>query len=224
MTGPLCDDTAHSRFKRRANSLFWDGLALAAGLHFCLFAFWPEMTAGDMARSAHALEAIELPPDIRVPPPPEHITRPARPVASATALDDVTLPPTTFDAHPPSTLTAPPTPGGQRLEDAYRFTPMTLAPRLLNPDEVQRALERRYPRMLRDAGIGGSVVVQFFIDEDGNVLRRQLGATSGYTDLDEAALGVAGVMRFAPAMHRDRRVPVWVEIPVVFRIRSPERA
>jgi outer membrane biosynthesis protein TonB len=36
---------------------------------------------------------------------------------------------------------------------------------------VQRALERNYPPLLRDAGIGGTPVVWFFIDENGRVLK-----------------------------------------------------
>jgi TonB family protein len=34
--------------------------------------------------------------------------------------------------------------------------------------------------------------------------------------LDQAALAVARVMRFSPAMNRDRDVAVWVEIPIIF--------
>jgi periplasmic protein TonB len=81
------------------------------------------------------------------------------------------------------------------------------------------ALVRNYPPLLRDAGIGGTPVVWFLIDEDGRVLRTQLSRPSGYAALDEAALAVARMMRFSPALNRDRRVQVWVEIPIVFTAR-----
>ena len=98
------------------------------------------------------------------------------------------------------------------------FTPMTVRPELKNTSEVQRALVRNYPPLLRDAGIGGTPVVWFLIDENGNVVKTQLSKTSGHAALDEAAIRVAELMKFSPALNRDKRVAVWVEIPIVFRV------
>ncbi|HEX7118545.1 MAG TPA: TonB family protein [Longimicrobiales bacterium] len=97
------------------------------------------------------------------------------------------------------------------------FTPMTVKPRLKNAREVARALERHYPPILRDSGIGGTVVLWFLIDEQGNVVKTQLRKSSGYDALDEAAPKVAAVMKFSPAMNRDEKVKVWVEIPITFQ-------
>jgi TonB family protein len=116
---------------------------------------------------------------------------------------------------------------GARIEDGPTFTPMTVRPELRNQNDVQRALVASYPPMLRDAGIGGTPVVWFLIDEDGMVRRTQLSRTSGFPALDHAALDVASVMQFSPALNRDKRVMVWVEIPIVFTARggrSPEEA
>jgi protein TonB len=104
----------------------------------------------------------------------------------------------------------------ENIEAAPAFTPMTIRPELKNQDEVARALERAYPPLLRDAGIGGTTVVWFFIDEKGTVVKTQLNQTSGYDALDEAALKVANVMRFSPAKNRDQIVRVWVQIPIKF--------
>ena len=93
---------------------------------------------------------------------------------------------------------------------------MTVRPELRNSSAVQAALVRNYPPLLRDAGIGGSPVVWFFIDENGKVIKTQLSKPSGYQALDEAALNVAQLMQFSPAYNRDKKVPVWVEIPIVF--------
>jgi len=99
---------------------------------------------------------------------------------------------------------------------APTFTPMTVAPELLNRAEVSRALEASYPPLLREAGIGGSPTVHFYIDSLGVLRRTLLAKSSEYPALDEAALNVAQSMKFSPAMNRDRRVNVWVEIPIVF--------
>ena len=80
-----------------------------------------------------------------------------------------------------------------------------------------RALEREYPPLLRDAGIGGTVKVWFFIDENGVVRNQVVHETSGHEALDAAALRVAPVFRFTPALNRDKAVPVWVSLPITFR-------
>jgi protein TonB len=98
------------------------------------------------------------------------------------------------------------------------FTPHTVRPELTNGEEVQRALIREYPPMLRDAQIGGTVVVWLFIDTNGVVENSKVQTPSGYPMLDAAALAVANTMRFTAAMNRDQKVPVWVSIPITFRV------
>ncbi len=99
---------------------------------------------------------------------------------------------------------------------APAFTPYTVAPRLKNRDETARALQRFYPDMLREAGVGGRVLVWFLIDETGHVRKYQVKESSGHDALDQAALKVADVMEFTPALNRDQKVPVWVALPIVF--------
>ena len=106
------------------------------------------------------------------------------------------------------------------LADAPTFTPYTVRPDLVNEREVQRALEREFPPILRDAGIGGTVNVHFFIDTEGVVQRVLVAQTSGHEALDEAALRVARVFRFTPALNEDEVVPVWIAIPITFQIRE----
>jgi protein TonB len=99
------------------------------------------------------------------------------------------------------------------------FTPFTVAPQLQNRDEVGRALEREYPSLLRDAGVGGKVDVWIRISEKGAVENVQVHTSSGQPALDDAALKVAQVMKFSAAMNRDKQVPVWVSIPITFQVR-----
>jgi TonB family protein len=81
---------------------------------------------------------------------------------------------------------------------------------------VQRELERNYPPLLRDAGIGGDALMWLYIDETGRARITQLNESTGYPALDEAAARVAATMEFTPALNRSRPVPVWVQIPVKF--------
>jgi TonB family protein len=111
-----------------------------------------------------------------------------------------------------------PAQAGERVDPGAGpvFTPMTVQPRLRNSDEVVRALRDHYPPLLRDAGIGGTARVWVLVDEEGVVRRAQLATSSGYDALDQAALRVAGEMRFTPARNRDEAVQVWVALPVTF--------
>ncbi|MCY4397864.1 MAG: M56 family metallopeptidase [Gemmatimonadetes bacterium] len=105
---------------------------------------------------------------------------------------------------------------GADLSSEPAFTPFTVAPDYTNASEVRRALESEYPPLLRDAGIGGTVLVWFFIDEAGTVRNSFVNESSGSEALDEAALRVAPVFKFTPALNRDRAVPVWVSLPITF--------
>lgn len=213
-------ETANDRFKAGFANWFWGGVAVAAIVHFLAFALWPEMSVADYSTSEDVLTSIELPPEIEIPPPPQAIARPATPVITDAQIDDdITIASTTFEDNPVENLPPPPSATAGASEDLSRaptFTPMTVRPELRNSSAVQAALVRNYPPLLRDAGIGGSPIVWFFIDENGKVVKTQLSKPSGYQALDEAALNVAQLMQFSPAYNRDKKVPVWVEIPIVF--------
>ena len=214
-------ETENDRFKRSFGSWFWGSMIAATVFHFMLFQFWPTQTAEDVSFTAEELEMIELPPEIEIPPPPEAISRPATPVmATADIDDDITIAPTTFADNPIEDLPPPPTDDGvSDISAAPVFTPMTVRPEIRNRSAVQQALMREYPPLLRDAGIGGTVVVWFFITEDGIVQDKRVSQSSGQLRLDEAALRVADVFRFTPALNRDKRVQVWIEVPIVFQVR-----
>jgi TonB family protein len=108
------------------------------------------------------------------------------------------------------------TASGSGIPGRPTFTPFSVAPRVINAEEVRRAMMQAYPSELRDEGIGGTVEVYFFIDEDGHVQANRINSSSGHPTLDEAALAVAGLYRFSPARNRDARRPVWVTFPITF--------
>jgi protein TonB len=212
-------ETANDRFKQGWGNWFWGAVVAATVLHFMLFAFFPQLSAENVAYDTEALEAIELPPEIEIPPPPQQIARPATPIISDATIDeDITIAPTTFEDNPIENLPPPPstTTGSEDISRAPTFTPYTVKPELRNTSAVASALQRNYPALLRDAGIGGTTIMWFFIDEAGKVIKTQIFKTSGYDALDEAADKVANIMQFTPALNRDKKVQVWVQIPITF--------
>lgn len=70
-------------------------------------------------------------------------------------------------------------------------------------------LEPSYPRLLKDARIGGVKLLWVFIDAMGTAKNRKVTASSGYGELDEVAQQVM-------LGTRDLRVPVSIQIPVTF--------
>jgi protein TonB len=213
-------ETENDRFKRSFSSWFWGSMIAATVVHFAIFQFWPTLTAEDVSFTAEELETIELPPEIEIPPPPKSIARPATPVISTATVDeDITIAPTTFEENPVEDLPPPPAEESTDIAAAPVFTPMTVKPELKNTREVIAAMMRAYPPILKDAGIGGQALVWFFIDERGRVLDKRIFRSSGHEQLDEAALEVASVYQFTPALNRDKIVKVWLQIPITFEVR-----
>ena len=211
------NESANGRFKRSFESWFWGSMITATVAHFGFFALLEFGEVPDV--SVHTTPTPLIPPPvIPIPPAPEAIARPATPVVAAVTIDEeITIAPVTFDKNPVDNLPRPPEEVKTNMRDARGFSVYTVAPRYTNVDEVRRALEREYPALLRDAGIGGTVQMWFFIDEYGDVQDQEVRTSSGHPALDEAALRVAPVFRFTPALNRDKAVPVWVSLPIIFR-------
>ncbi|HET9985750.1 MAG TPA: TonB family protein [Longimicrobiales bacterium] len=108
-------------------------------------------------------------------------------------------------------------PGVTRAPRTASAPPEALAPRPRDPAELERAVRRLYPPRLREAGIGGTVVVRALVDGTGRVLASRVAKSSGHAALDAAALKVLEATTFTPAPGPDRRAPAWIELPVVFR-------
>jgi TonB family protein len=95
--------------------------------------------------------------------------------------------------------------------------PYAVAPEPLNREEARRVLVREYPPVARESGRGGTTLLWLLVDTTGAVRSAQLKTSSGDRAIDMAALRVARVLRFAPALNRDQRVPFWVQVPVSLR-------
>ncbi|GMV04041.1 MAG: hypothetical protein AMXMBFR53_03220 [Gemmatimonadota bacterium] len=117
------------------------------------------------------------------------------------------------DPEPP-----PPSRTAEELAAEPVFTPFTVAPSILNRVDIIRAMEEAYTPEMREARLVGTVRVYFFIDAEGRVARTLIDDSSGVPELDEAALRIAQVYEFSPALNKDTKVPVWVSFPISFRV------
>ena len=217
------EPAANDRLKRSFNSWFWGAVLAATLLHFSLLAFWPEMETADVSFTAEQIQQVDVVQEFEIPPPPEQIQRPAIPVISTdiNISEDITISEVTFDANPVSELPPPPTGGNIDISEQPVFTPMEVRPQLTNRTAFIQQLERRYPPMLKDAGIGGTANIWVFINERGEVQNTRVQESSGYPQLDTVAEQLMReVARFSPAVNRDQNVPVWISIPVTFETRN----
>ncbi len=96
------------------------------------------------------------------------------------------------------------------------FTPYHSAPVVRNRAEAQQALVMEVHSVFRDTGVGGTVMLDFYISEVGIVDDVLISETSGYEQLDQAALRVAPVFEFCPALLDERPVAVWIQAPITF--------
>jgi protein TonB len=209
--------TANQRFKDSYRLVGALAVLASLAVHFVAFEYFPRIQAADFDFVPDQLAAIELPPEVRIPPPPEAIVRPSRPRVSADILDeDITIAATTFEQNPASELAPPPPNVEVDPSEQPVYVDRDIDPRLLNGPEMLRLLSELYPRPLKEAGIGGDVQMWVWVDSEGNPGRAQINRSSGYDLLDETALAIAQRMRFSPAMLRDTPIGVWVAQPISF--------
>ena len=82
--------------------------------------------------------------------------------------------------------------------------------------EIIDQLQVDYPEMAQMAGIEGTVVVEFVISADGKVSDPVI--IKSIMGLDEAAIAAIMHSRWRPAMQRDRKVAVYMQQKIVFRL------
>ncbi len=80
----------------------------------------------------------------------------------------------------------------------------------------------KYPEIAQEAGIEGTVIVQAFINEQGDVERVVIVKGIPKTGLNEAAKNAVMQTKWKPAKQRDRAVGVWYSIPIVFRLKNTD--
>jgi periplasmic protein TonB len=210
--------TANELMKQRSEAWLPRAITIAVLFHVAVFTLSPDVTTAEDAAVKTEMDVI-IPKKLELPEAPPPIERPATPIVGSIEID----PQVTISSTDPDTYRMDSLPPPARLDSGTRekfkwIVPTMVAPRLLNPAEVERELRRTYPAILRDAGIGGDVDVNIWLDENGVVVKAEIGQGSGYELLDEAALRVVDAMRLAPAQNQGLPVRVIVTVPVRFRV------
>jgi len=154
------------------------------------------------------IESIVVPPteQMQIEKPP---ARPSVPVASEDEFldDDITIEETDLDDLEDWDA-PPPLDQGRKV----KFIPYDKAPTPMSP------IRPEYPEIAMEAGIEGTVIVQAFINKKGVVEETMILKGIPNTGLNEAAEEAVKRTRWKPARQRDKKVGVWMSIPINFKL------
>jgi TonB family protein len=100
----------------------------------------------------------------------------------------------------------------------YEVAVLEKKPELTNKGEVASMLNRYYPRILHDAGIGGQVIMQFVITPDGTVDPASVKVIrASHQQFGEASAMVVKTFRFNPGIHKGKPVRVLLQMPITWQ-------
>ena len=185
------------------------GVILSISLLFYLFPTFLGEAEKVAATFQEEIETFDIPQteQIKIPEPP---ARPSVPIASEDDFfdEDITIEDTDLEDF--EDWVAPSDESGP--DD--KFIPYDQAPRPKIPlgDLII------YPELAREAGIEGKIFVRAFINTRGIVTATKIVKGLPNTGLDEAALSAIKKSRWYPARQRDKKVGIWLTIPVDFSL------
>jgi len=190
--------------------------------------------------------AVQIIPEFPPPPRPPELVRPVMvsdlPTAEAIPADAAPLPATlppefhvfrrdrglvdpapTIRDEAPRERRWPPEPPPPAAHVPLAVHPAPLASSADEPDVPPRKLAGNrpppYPAAARSAGAAGVVTLRVTIAASGEVTRLSLHRSSGFAELDEAAMAAVRDWRYAPASRGGVAIDFEALVPVRFRIR-----
>jgi len=77
----------------------------------------------------------------------------------------------------------------------------------------------RYPRIARRKGYEGTVVLEVLVNIEGKVAECRIIRSCGHSVLDEAAVKSIRNWLFEPGMRGEKKVEMWVKVPIRFQLK-----
>ncbi len=183
-------------------------LIILSTLFFAMPKFLDEAQAGDEDNQIE-VETFDIPPTQMVEQ--QKPLKPAIPVPEDDEFfeEEIEFQDTDFDSW--DDWDAPEASTGPNI----KFIPFDTAP----TPKRGLGIKPIYPEIAKEAGIEGTVYIQFFIDEKGNVTEAYVQKGVPNTGLDEAALSAVKKSKWKPARQREKKVGVWQTVPVRFELK-----
>jgi protein TonB len=188
------------RFKKGYNRYLRNSLFLALVIHFLMFYFSPPFEFKPYVLREEYFEAIDLPEQFDIPPPPKEVAQPAIPMEAAEGEEvdeEADIAPTSFDDV--ESLPPPPPPPSEQAQEFYAFD---------EPPVLIKFVSPRYPDLARQAGIEGTVLLEVLVSNEGNRFPRAWRFRSDSSSIkgfwDNAPFArLRNRAFFSPGSHRD---------------------
>ena len=206
-------------------------LAVSVGIHAvfaALGAWWLARAQGPDTLAQLDLSALELsfaekdqaeaPPPPDMPPPEESPETPASDLPRPPEMEPVSPP----EAEEIVPLEPPPPAAAKRPPAPQPPAPPAAAPRQAAvdaPPRPRRSIRPDYPRGARLRGEQGEVELELEVGADGRVSSVRVARSSGFAELDDAALAAVRTARFIPAKSGNRSVPSVARLKLRFKLK-----
>ena len=103
--------------------------------------------------------------------------------------------------------------------DVVDVSELTILPALTSAQQAATLIEESYPDRLQRRGIGGSVVLELVIDEEGKVDRSSVEVvTASIGALGDAAKSIIHRIRFTPGEVNGQPVKTRIQFPIEYRV------
>ncbi len=198
------------RFKKGYNRYLRNALYGAIVIHFLIFYFSPQFEFKPYVLREEYFEAIELPEQFDIPPPPQEVAQPAIPMEAAEGEEvdeEADIAPTTFDDI--ESLPPPPPPPSEQAQEFYAFD---------EPPVLIKYVSPKYPDLARQAGIEGTVLLSVLVGEDGKVISARVLQSDVTPAMEKNAIQAVKRFLFKPAKQRTVPVKATMMVPIRFKL------
>ena len=197
-------------FKKGYGRYIRNSFFAALVIHFLVIYFSPPFEFKPYVLREEYFEAVDLPEQFDIPPPPEEVAAPTVPIEAAEGEEvdeEAELTPTSFESI--SDVPPPPPPPSEEAQDFYAFD---------EPPQLIRFVQPKYPDLARQAQLEGTVLLRVLVDEDGKVLSVSVIQSDVTKAMERAAMEAAKKFLFKPAKQRTVPVKAHMAIPIRFKL------
>ena len=177
----------------------------------------------DIAAPVAAPSARDTPPPTKPPSPPKSPDE--APVAGKVPLPsppEIESAPPLEPEEPPEAMETPTRPDEAAAEPHQPPAPDSAAPRqakLMAPPRPRTSIRPDYPKGARQRGEQGEVVLEISVSVDGAVSGVTVVSSSGFSELDDAAVRATRRARFTPAKADGRPVSSTARLTLSFQLK-----
>jgi len=205
---------------------FFVQVGMIASLLLLILAFNASLQRGDtmeieqLEQEVVQMEDILQTKQIQKPPPPPRPPVPVEvPNDEILEDDDLDLD-ASLDLDAPINVPPPPPPPDEEeeIDEPEIFEIVEQMPELIGGIGALQA-KARYPEIARKANVEGRVIVQFVVDENGDIREPVILRGIGGGCDEEAIRIITEHAKFVPGRQRGRAVPVKFSLPITFKLR-----